>query len=262
MDKVTGKSVDLFVGIFDNFEQICRDNSIKTKVLWCAIPTDNCALLEACDIALAVGNRTTLSFFPEKYRSKVRLINYGVSSTWTISEVNRIRANDFVHVATEAAERKGFKEVMEVWSKRREKLHILGYLHDPVMKSLYRTSNIGQMMHYGYVPSDTEEYKAVLSNSRFVYLPTHYEGQVGTLIEAMHLGMVALTTLESGLDEHVLDTAFITDPKDTVAQSKFVDKMLGMSDVDYLKMQDATVNSVRDYQSWVRFDASVGAVCC
>ena len=255
-DVLTGASADVLIGEPGNFQHLCTNNRIGKKILWCSRSFDRGDLFELCDVALGVGNRTSLSKFPEAHRGKVHLTNYSVGVAPNLPSPAS-RKNEFIYVATEATELKGFREVMRVWKTMSAKLHVVGYMNDPEMQALFRESNSGQMEYHGYIPSDTAAFRSLLTSCRYVYLPTHLEGQVGTLIEALYHGLVALTTLESGLDARVLEHAFLAAPADTETQAGCVRTMLAMGDEEYAARQQASLTALRTYHTWDVFDRAI-----
>lgn len=220
----------------------------------CSIAITDKELLSLCDAALFVGNKTTAKFFPPGFENKIHLANYGCNEQWFSRDAGVEQQNEFIHFVTEATPRKGFERVMTVWKGRPEKLHILGYMNDPAMQKLFKENNSGQMVHHGYVPNDTLAALKILKGCRFIYVPTEHEGQVGSVMEAMFSGLLALTTLESGLDERVLEHAFITQPADVEAQKRFVGQMLGMTNNEYLSRQRAMLSALQQYQTWESFE--------
>jgi hypothetical protein len=256
-DRPYGLKADLLISVPTNFKHLCTHNQVSRKILFCDIATEDREVLSLADAVIFVGNRTTIKFFPPGFEDKIQIVNYGCDACWFEQKLDVTRANEFIHFVTEASERKGFFEVMKVWKTRPEKLHILGYMNDPQIQALFRENNHGQMVFHDYTPNDQAEFVRLLKSSRFGYVPTRKEGQVGSVMEAMFSGLLMLTTLESGLDERVLEHTFITRPTDTETQNRYIDQMFGMGETEYTGRQEAMLRALHQYQTWETFDKAV-----
>jgi glycosyltransferase involved in cell wall biosynthesis len=220
---------------------------------------DHEATMDAADVVLLVGNRATLETFPAHWRHKIYLANYGVDPALWARPVARERRRDFVYVATTCGLRKGFLDVLDVWSgigPDDATLHDVGRLEPPYDR-LLEEANTGSIVAHGWVDSDSDEYLALLRSCRFAYIPTWVEGQMGTLLEAVQAGCVPITTQASGLDDHVLAEAVVVKPRDLAGQRAAIDAVLGWSDAEYHERQAAIASAARRHHNWDVFARQV-----
>jgi glycosyltransferase involved in cell wall biosynthesis len=220
---------------------------------------DHEATLEAADVVLLVGNRYTLETFPARWQHKIRLVNYSVDPLVWARPVAGQRRPDFVYAATTCGLRKGFLDVLDVWSTispNEATLHVVGRLEPPYDR-LLADANTGSIVAHGWIDSDDDEYLALLRSCRFAYVPTWVEGQMGTLLEAVHAGCVPVTTRASGLDDRVLVHGVVIEPRDVSGQRAAIDEVLSWSDAEYHRRQTAVVSAAERHHSWEEFTRQV-----
>jgi glycosyltransferase involved in cell wall biosynthesis len=225
---------------------------------------DHDATMEAADVVLLVGNRATLETFPARWRHKIRLVNYSVDPrVWERSDACEQRP-EFVYTATTCGLRKGFLDVLDVWSgisPTEATLHVVGRLEPPYDR-LLAEANTGSIVAHGWIDSDRDEYLALLRSCRFAYVPTWVEGQMGTLLEAVHAGCVPVTTRASGLDDHVLAHAVVVEPRDPVGQRAAIDDVLSWSHAEYRRRQTAVAAAAHRLHNWDVFARQVSDALC
>jgi glycosyltransferase involved in cell wall biosynthesis len=225
--------------------------------------------MDAADVVLLVGNRATVDTFPERWHHKIRLANYGVDpALWARPAARasedaptRRRERDFVYVATTCGLRKGFLDVLDVWSgiePGEATLHVVGRLEPPYDR-LLAAANTGSIVAHGWVDSDSDEYLALLRSCRFAYIPTWVEGQMGTLLEAVQAGCVPITTRASGLDDRVLAEAVVVEPRDPAGQRAAIDAVLRWSDAERHARQAAVARAAERHHHWDGFGQQVDA---
>jgi glycosyltransferase involved in cell wall biosynthesis len=220
---------------------------------------DHAATLEAADVVLLVGNRFTLDTFPARWQHKIRLVNYSVDSALWRRPMAVERRRQFVYAATTCGLRKGFLDVLDVWSTippNETTLHVVGRLEPPYDR-LLAEANTGSIVAHGWIDSDSDEYLALLRSCRFAYVPTWVEGQMGTLLEAVHAGCVPVTTRASGLDDRVLAHGVVVEPRDPSGQRKALEDVLAWSDTEYRRRQAAVVSAAERHHSWEVFARQV-----
>jgi glycosyltransferase involved in cell wall biosynthesis len=220
---------------------------------------DHVATMDAADVVLLVGNRATVETFPTRWHDKIRLVNYGVDPALWARPVASERRREFVYAATTCGLRKGFLDVLDVWSgigAEEATLHVVGRLEPPYDR-LLEAANTGSIVAHGWVDSDSDDYLALLRSCRFAYIPTWVEGQMGTLLETVQAGCVPITTRASGLDDAVLAEAVVVEPRDPVGQRAAIDAVLGWSDAQYRERQAAIASAARQHHNWDVFDRQV-----
>jgi glycosyltransferase involved in cell wall biosynthesis len=220
---------------------------------------DHEATLEAADVVLLVGNRFTLETFPARWRHKIRLVNYSIDPVLWRRPVAVERRPEFVYAATTCGLRKGFLDVLDVWSTiapSEARLHVVGRL-EPPFDRLLSEANTGSIVAHGWIDSAHDEYLALLRSCRFAFVPTWVEGQMGTLLEAVHAGCVPVTTRASGLDDRVLAHGVVVEARDRRGQRAAIDEVLSWSDAEYGRRQAAILSSVERHHNWEVFARQV-----
>jgi len=222
---------------------------------------DHEATMEAADLVFAVGNAYTLSTFPERWHPKIRMLNYSVDRELYERPHGIARTRDLCYVATYCGLRKGFPDVVATWAgidPDEARLHVVGNL-DPPFDAMLARANPGSVTVHGWINSDSDAYVRLLQSCRFAYIPTYSEGQMGTLLEAIHAGCVPITTAASGLDDSVLAHCVVIEPLDHDGQRAAIREALGWSDDEYRARREALSEAARQHQTWERFAAGVQA---
>src|ERR1700761_3219263 len=249
-ERPTGLAADLFVGHFWNYLEVSRRSRFKKKIAFYAIsdpdrrrhllyslaerfgvpvPTwdfppahfDHPASMRDADLVLLAGNSFTLETFAPEWRHKIRLLNYSVDASLYAEAASTPKQNDLCYVATQCGLRKGFMDVLMTWSgvdTRGSRLHVIGGIEPPWDNLLSRYDN-GSIVYHGWIDSHSPRYAEIIGRCRFAYIPTYEEGQMGSLLEAMHCGCVPITTRASGIDDRVLEHCVVVEPLD-IAQQK------------------------------------------
>lgn len=159
-DRPEGLSADLFIGHFWAFAELCRMNSFKTKIVFYSVsdPTktrnllnnlanefrvskphwdlpplsfDHEATMEIADLVFVVGNDYTFDTFPQRWRHKIRVLDYSVDTSLFSRDVGAVRRNEFCYIATHCGLRKGFMDILNTWSNinpATTRLHAVGRL--------------------------------------------------------------------------------------------------------------------------------------
>jgi glycosyltransferase involved in cell wall biosynthesis len=284
----SGMAADLFVGHFWAFDRVWRPNSFRKKVAFYPAsdarkrrallapladqfgvpfpewdfppePFDHQATMDAADLVLVVGNRTTLNSFPERWHGKIRCLNYSVDGALYGLRRDVLPKNEFCYIATECGLRKGFMDVLRTWSGIRgldTRLHTIGLL-DERWQRLLRSYQPELLLHHGWIDSHSEEYVRLLQSCKFAFIPTYSEGQMGSLLEAIYCGCVPITTRESGIDERVLEHCVIVEPLHIEQQRDAVLQALRWTEQEYSARQEHLLRAARTYQTWDLFRLGV-----
>jgi glycosyltransferase involved in cell wall biosynthesis len=128
---------------------------------------------------------------------------------------------------------------------------------EPPYDRLLAEANTGSIVAHGWIDSDSDEYLALLRSCRFAYVPTWVEGQMGTLLEAVHAGCVPVTTQASGLDDRVLAHGVVVEPRDPVGQRAAIESVLSWPDAEYQRRQKAVVAAAKRHHNWHAFARQV-----
>jgi glycosyltransferase involved in cell wall biosynthesis len=223
---------------------------------------DHEATLEHADVVLLTGNRHTLKTFPERWRPKIRLLNYGLDERlWANLPVPALEHThpEFVFVATDCGLRKGFLDVLATWREIQPdeaRLHVIGRLEPPYDR-LLEEANTGSIAAHGWVDSRSARYRELLGSCRFAYIPTWAEGQMGTLLEAVFAGCIPITTRASGAHEEVLRHCVIVEPGRPEQHRAAIREVLTWSAQARAARRDRLLKAARRRQNWNVFRVTV-----
>jgi glycosyltransferase involved in cell wall biosynthesis len=134
---------------------------------------------------------------------KIQVIDCGIDTQHFVPSDNITRHQYFIHNATRFSARKGSHLVAQAWLKvHREVPHasllLLGKSGDVDMKK--DLLDIPNVIYVGEYRSGSDEYIRLLSQSKWVVLPSLAEGQAGTLLEAMSCGCIPIASRASGIN--------------------------------------------------------------
>src|SRR5579875_17906 len=281
-------TADLFVGHFWNYLPVCRLNRLKKRIafysvsdpdrrrqLLCSLAArfgvplpawdfpplhfDHASTMDDADLVLLVGNSFTLETFAPERRSKIRLLNYSVDASLYSSVAAAPRQNDFCYVATQCGLRKGFMDVLMTWAgvdTAGVLLHVIGAIEPPWDTLLERYNN-GSIVYHGWIDSHSPRYVEQVGRCKFTYIPTYEEGQMGSLLEAMHCGCVPITTRASGIDDRVLEHCIMVEPLNIAQQRAAILDALSWSEEQYRSRQHAIARALIKFHNWNAFSSGV-----
>jgi glycosyltransferase involved in cell wall biosynthesis len=287
-ERPTGLSADLFIGHFWNYLEISKRNQFKNKIAFYAVSDperrrhllyslaerfgvpvpewdfppaqfDHPATMRDADLALLAGNSFTLDTFAPEWRPRIRLLNYSVDGSLYIHAAAAPKENDFCYVATQCGLRKGFMDVLMAWTgidARGSVLHVIGGIEAPWDTLLVRYNN-GSIVYHGWIDSHSPRYADLIGRCRFAYIPTYEEGQMGSLLEAMHCGCVPITTRASGIDDRVLEHCVVVEPLDIDQQRAAILDAISWSTEQYRRRQQAIATALNASHNWNVFEAGV-----
>jgi len=161
--------------------------------------------VENADYLEGLGNKHTLSTY-----SHIKKDIYSVPISTTVrfespahKNFDLIRKN-FLWIGGGGAVHKGLDILLELFSKTPDyTLHICGPVRaeedfiNLYKKELFETKNIHL---YGRISPDSKEFKKIIDNTLVVIYPSSSEGQAGSVITAMHAGLIPIVSVESGVD--------------------------------------------------------------
>lgn len=289
-DEAHGLRADLYVGHFWSFARMCRRNSFRFKVAFytAAHPVTTQAHLHAlarrfdvplpawdhppsgfdhddtmalADLVLLIGNGHTLGTFPAHERRRIRLLNYSADESLFARAGASLARRDFCYTATYCGLRKGFMDVLHTWRGLPSsvgRLHVVGRLYPP-WDRLLREHAGDNVVYHGFIDARAPRYAELLGSCRFAYVPTWSEGQMGSLLDALHAGCVPITTRASGIDDDVLRHCVVVEPLDVAQQRRAILDVAGWSDGEYARRRRRLREAVQARQSWAQFASGLQA---
>src|SRR5260370_26065286 len=289
-ERSTGLRADLFLGHFYAFEELSRQNDFSKRIVFYSISDpvrrrrllesfavefgvpvpdwdfphagfDHEATLEWADLVLLVGNSYTLETFPQRWRHKLRLLNYAVDVAVFQRALGVERRNEFCYAATNCGLRKGFMDILQVWRQidpAAARLHVIGEI-EPPWDELLAKSNNGSIAAHGWIDSREPEYARLLQSCKFAHIPTYEEGHMGTLPEPIYSSSLPLTTRASGIDDRVLEQCVVIEPRDIQQQVEAIYRVLAWKDDEYRERSRNLIQTPERYQNWTGFEQGVTA---
>lgn len=283
-----GLAADLYIGHFWNYLEISKRNRFAKKIAFYAVSDpdrrrrlllsladrfgvpvpawdfppahfDNVATLRDADLVLLVGNTFALETFAPEWRHKIRLLNYSVDANLYACAAATPKHNGFCYVATQCGLRKGFMDVLMTWSginAAAATLHVIGGIEPPWDDLLARHNN-GSIVYHGWIDSHSPEYADIIGNCRFAYIPTYEEGQMGSLLEAMHCGCVPITTRASGIDDRVLEHCVLVEPLNIPQQQAAILDAVSWTAEDFRRRRQAIAAALNLFHNWTVFSTGV-----
>ncbi len=161
--------------------------------------------LEAADYIFQIGNEFAIQALLENGipREKIVHLHYGIEHM-SVDMMQRERNLDnYIHLASGLGLRKGLPETLRMYAKflSSKNLTVVGdiYKHEPNYKYwkelIENTSKKYRNVTYlGYISSNTKEYQEILAKQAWLLYPAIEEGEPGTVLETMSLGVVPLIT--------------------------------------------------------------------
>jgi glycosyltransferase involved in cell wall biosynthesis len=287
-DKPSGIEADVFIGHFWAFASTCLQNDVGRKIAvyvlsdpvrarntlmeqalrygvpfpeWDLPPAefDHEATMTLADVVLLVGNTTTLETFDDRWREKIRLVNYAPNEVAWSRPSRVVRRREFVYAATHCGLRKGFLDVIDTWQDIpafATRLHVIGRLDDPYSSRL-RTASSDSVIVHGWIPSHTDAYVDLMRSCCYAYVPTWVEGQVGTVLEAIAAGCIPITTRASGIDDRVLAHCVLVEPGAPEQHRHAIADALSWTDDEVRERQQLLRTAMARHHSWKAFDEQV-----
>jgi glycosyltransferase involved in cell wall biosynthesis len=284
----TGLDADLFVGHFWNYLEVSKRNRFKKKIAFYTVSDpdrrrlllyslaerfgvpvpgwdfppahfDHAGTMRDADLVLLVGNSFTAETFLAEWRPKLRSLNYSVDNSLYTSAAAAPKRNDFCYVATQCGLRKGFMDVLMTWSGLNasgSSLHVIGGIEAPWDDLLARFNN-GSIFYHGWIDSHSSAYSDLIGRCKFAYIPTYEEGQMGSLLEAMHCGCVPITTRASGIDDRVLEHCLLIEPLNIAQQRATICDAMSWPEERYRRRQQSIAASLSAFQNWNVFAGGV-----
>jgi hypothetical protein len=119
-------------------------------------------------------------------------------------QIKKTNTDTFVFMSSNGQLRRGLDLILEVFSKRKERIYICGpFDSEPLFvkyfeRELYQTDNI---IPVGYVNQNSESFRKIIEQSDFAILPSCSEGQSGSLLTLMNYGLIPVATDHVGFDD-------------------------------------------------------------
>ncbi len=165
---------------------------------------------------LCVGNTETYNSYITHgvSKQKIKIINYAAADLIAQSPLARTAAAHFVHVGSEIGIRKGFDIVAQLFSDPKvatQDIHldIIGTTTSPFYEQKLadlKTLLGDKLTYHGWINSNDERYANIIARSDFLVYPALEEGQAGSVLESLTLGVIPIVSKATGIDFSPLGT--------------------------------------------------------
>lgn len=238
--KLKGQEFDLFIGIPEHFCEILDICKIKKSILFAVnmhplernkilkefmrrekIGKESLAgyefidelattmAIEKANFILCVGNNATYNSYITKGvpKNKIKILNYATLEQAPLV-YSKKEGKRYLFTASEIGLRKGFDIVYGLFSDTllsREKIHldIIGNTTtERYAEKIAELKKIlgDKMTFHKWIDSKEKKYKDIISKCDFLVFPSLEEGQAGTALEAMALGVIPIISENTGVD--------------------------------------------------------------
>ncbi|MBU3968896.1 glycosyltransferase [Patescibacteria group bacterium] len=188
----------------NRLEQLHKRRGVNLKRRRVTEPHQNA---EKADHLEGLGNEHTHSTYSHIHKD---IYSIPISTTVhfkspTHKNFDAIRKN-FLWIGGGGAVHKGLDILLELFNKMPDyTLHICGPVHSEkdfanlYKKELFKTKNIH---FHGRISPGSKEFKEITNNTLAVVYPSSSEGQAGSVITAMHAGIIPIISKESGINSN------------------------------------------------------------
>ena len=281
--KHAGETYDLFVGIERNFHKITETCNIGLSILVAvnmhprernriltaftneelgnsdAIASgdlvdeeDICKSIGRADYIFCVGNNTTYNSYIKNGvpRYKIKIFNYRLLDKSPPIQKPR-KKTKLLYSASRIGLRKGFDIVEDLaYSLKKYDFHldIVGlpsseYYSDKINRLTERLG--GKVTYHDYIPAKSRKYQEIYKSNDFLIFPSLEEGQAGTVVEAMHFGLIPLITPESGVDFSPL--GFLEAKLGSQTNKDILTKVLSLEEKEVMKLKVKTCEYYQEF---------------
>ncbi|HVV15522.1 MAG TPA: glycosyltransferase [Candidatus Paceibacterota bacterium] len=190
---------------------------------------------ELADYVIQVGNGVNMDALVANGvpRDKIIPLHYGLPLAWNKHDIlARGALNRYVHTAAEMGLRKGLQELIGAFGSPTFKNMYLTLIGNVRKKENYafwnsrletlKKENPG-VVHLGFIDASSRRYSEILAEHAWYLFPSAEEGEPGTVLEAMTLGLVPILTRDSGID-FALDGNFEATFKESLDKTLAISK--------------------------------------
>ncbi len=166
---------------------------------------------EEADLILQIGNQYAIEALIRfgVNPNKIIHMHYGMNHISYIN--NKQNINSYLHLATSLGLRKGFPEVLDIFSKNNNPKIRLTFMGNIASDSWEKILNnyLIENPKWKYIPwvnSDMDLYKKIILKHSWIIFPSIEDVEPGVLQDAMTIGLVPLVTSQgSGIDFSLSD---------------------------------------------------------
>lgn len=227
-------------------EDLYQRRGIRLPVHSCNIVAPARELHAAADHVLMLGNDFVRSTWYPEFHHKYRLIN---SASGQLVTLGPERSGGFLFLSSTGQVHRGLDVLLDVFAERSEHLHICSaVLEEPDFVNAYRRElfESDNIHTHGFVNTSSAKFRRILSQCRFVILPSCSEGQSSSVINAMFNGLLPIVTRNAGLPD-VDRCGYLLNEISTSAVRRVLDEVASMPTGDYRRRREALASYVQQF---------------
>lgn len=197
----------------------------------------------AADHVLMLGNDFVRSTWYPEFQHKYRLIN---SASAQMVNLGPERSGGFLFFSSTGQVHRGLDVLLDVFAERGEHLHICSaVLQEPDFVNAYRRELFERdnIHTHGFVNTSSAKFRHILSQCRFVILPSCSEGQSSSVINAMFNGLLPIVTRNAGLPD-VDSCGYWLDEISTGAVKRVLEEVASMPQEEYRRKREALASYI------------------
>lgn len=213
-----------------------------------AVHDEAMTVLPRVDAVAGFGNQVTMGTWATAFQGVLYPFNNsGFGWIRPVSTPAGDRGRHFLFFGSTDQVRKGLDLLLEVFPRHPHlHLHIAGYYdREPEFCACYRrelcyTPNIHL---HGEVVIGSPVWESLIRQCAFVILPSCSEGQAGSVIQAMHAGLIPVVTPAVGLDVEHFGVMLPDDPLPVLDAT--VEQLARMPAEGLMQLREATLNAAQ-----------------
>lgn len=205
--------------------------------------------IDRADYILCVGNTETYNSYIAHGvpLQKIKMINYAAADLKASAPLSRTAKRHIVHVGSEIGIRKGFDIVETICSNESIAsqdfhLDIIGGTTSQYYKEkIVQLKKIlgDKMTYHGWIDSTDATYANIIARNDFLIYPTLEEGQAGSVLECLGLGVIPLVSTAAGIDFSPL--GLLETKTESPNNIRIVTQALKCSDTEVIELKTKTL---------------------
>ncbi len=169
---------------------------------WIEDPDEFDRSLEAADRCSLIGNETTLSTFPERFRKKITPVRVSASRSYIKPASKLAEGEEFVWFFGTGAVHKGLDRTLEAFSRLPGlKLNVIGRVDrdEEFMAAYQEALRRPNIRYHGHLDPESDAFREIVERSIAFVAPSCSEGISPAAATMMQAGLYPIVSRETGL---------------------------------------------------------------
>lgn len=204
--------------------------------------------VDDADAAMLIGNEWTKSTYPVRTASKIGLIP-NVSPFTPRIKSDLGERPQFIFFSSVGQVHRGLDITLEAFYECEHQLIVASdFLNEPDFCKIYNTELFHSKNIYsvGRLDTNSRTFNKIVSSANFCILPSCSEGQSGSLINLMTLGLIPIATVECGVT--IGNTGFTISEPTPDCISHLLEKAASLGHDSLAEMRNNLFQEVLQYQ--------------